>query len=782
MGVRGLSTYISHDPNSFVKFELHNTYLVFDAENFINHCYRNSGLARHYGGEYMDFTVCVQIFLEQLRQCQITPIFVFDGCHGKQGLKLDTLLRRNRERIASLLGFLDRSRHIPDADNLSAVPDILPKLTNSVFVDVLRQNNALYVSCEREADVHVAELACLLRCPLVTNDSDFYIFRPSAASHPIPPSSDVSFCSYQVIPLASLGQPCRLGDPGCGHCSSSSSCYVLPCTMFNPQASPLGRVYPPLLPLLATMIGNDFISSVRVPPMVNQMIQDPSRCTRFPSYNGRRIDALVQWLSSFGEDINGPIRTILTLYSEAERELIAHQIRQTVLDYTLRPWATGRKLAELLHLPTGQLIDSMVPTRIAVSGSQSEKNTVSVNFDEDLKCVQSDYRDPKLEIRRLVDFVARSLPTMQLNLTGFELSPSCAEDSLSHGWPCALIRKLHFLDLPTGIMDTLYVQNGSVQRILFEDLLGQSASIYQVLDPLRQMFYNLLVGLETACHGSNKLCGIRDGCAMEHRRKADCMQPFSFSLSAMRVPPSQKSLSIRNQSIDFLWARLNLIQLNKFDPLPRELQLISAVLVLWFRHSNLAHYEQVTCECSSIPLAFVVCALTSHSFLSQLLHVRSPSLGHAVAELCESFTNLASRFKTSSVSGRFVIQLVHQLNELQLLVLEIKTLVGLIEGLMENDRTFTTPNPKSFQTTSSSGCLDLIGWPSWILFPSGRLIYWLATCLQGMHPKSRYDQAVNVWLPRVHMACPPKGDWCNVEVLKQRMNQIFHSVSRCIQG
>lgn len=84
MGVRGLSTYISQDPNSFTRFELHNTYLVFDAENFINHCYRSSGLARHYGGEYMDFAVCVQIFLKQLRQCKITPIFVFDGCHGKQ--------------------------------------------------------------------------------------------------------------------------------------------------------------------------------------------------------------------------------------------------------------------------------------------------------------------------------------------------------------------------------------------------------------------------------------------------------------------------------------------------------------------------------------------------------------------------------------------------------------------------------------------------------------------------------------------------------------------------
>lgn len=697
-------------------------------------------------------------------------------------MKLKTLIQRNHERIAALRNFLELSRRVPDADNLDSVPDILPKLTNSVFVDVLRQHGVLFVSCEREADVHVAELACFLRCPFVTNDSDFYIFRPSASAYSSPSSSILPY--YQFIPLVSLGQPCRKVGPSCDHCSPSASCYLLPCRIFNPQTSPIGRIYPPLLPLLAAVIGNDFLSSVRVPPVVSQMTQDPSRSARFVSYNGRRIDALVQWLSSFGDDIYSPIQAILTQYSEADRETIAHQLRAVALDYTLRPTTTGRKLAERLHLPT-ELYHKGLPMFSTGPDTCCFPSNVAAKSAE-LPCKpsreKSDHVDEKCEIFQLVNLIGQALPKLRVNSTDFDSASSYTDDSLSRGWSCSLTRKLHFLDLPTGVMDTLYVQTGSVQRVLFEDLFGQNASIYQVLDPLRKLFYNLLVGLEATCGGSNKLCGMRNGHVIEHRRQTDRMVPFPIPLSPIQVPQSQNNYSIRKQSVDFLWTQLNVTRQNRVDPLPVELQLISVVLILWFRQSSLAHYEQVSCECSSVPLAFVMCALTSYSFLSEQLRARSPSLGYSIAQLCESFANLATRFKSSSVNnGQFIIQIVHQLNELQLLTLEIKMLISLIEGLMAGNQEIAQSNLKS----SSSVCLtdhpDLFGWPNWILFPSGRLIYWVAACLQGMHPKSRYNHALNVCLPMVHMACPSVKDPGRLQALKKQMHQIFLSTTECIQ-
>ncbi|KAF8564151.1 hypothetical protein P879_11653, partial [Paragonimus westermani] len=175
MGVRGLYTYISRDPGNFKSYQLHNTYLIIDAENYINVCYRRSNLSRHYGGEYMDFVVCVRIFLKQLRKCRITPIFIFDGCHNREGTKRETLLNRNVDRIKELSKFLMETRF--NLDDVEGIPEILPKLTNLVFREVLNELRIPHFCYEREADMHIAELAIYLDCPLLSNDSDFYLFQ-----------------------------------------------------------------------------------------------------------------------------------------------------------------------------------------------------------------------------------------------------------------------------------------------------------------------------------------------------------------------------------------------------------------------------------------------------------------------------------------------------------------------------------------------------------------------------------------------------------------------------
>lgn len=53
---------------------------------------------------------------------------------------------------------------------------VLPILTRDVFIQILIQSGIPVVQCPAEAD---SEIACLARhwnCPVLTNDSDFYIF------------------------------------------------------------------------------------------------------------------------------------------------------------------------------------------------------------------------------------------------------------------------------------------------------------------------------------------------------------------------------------------------------------------------------------------------------------------------------------------------------------------------------------------------------------------------------------------------------------------------------
>lgn len=53
---------------------------------------------------------------------------------------------------------------------------VLPILVRKVFIQVLNQRGIPLVQCPAEADWEIACLARQWNCPVLTNDSDFYIF------------------------------------------------------------------------------------------------------------------------------------------------------------------------------------------------------------------------------------------------------------------------------------------------------------------------------------------------------------------------------------------------------------------------------------------------------------------------------------------------------------------------------------------------------------------------------------------------------------------------------
>lgn len=67
---------------------------------------------------------------------------------------------------------------IKDADSISHGRNgsVLPILTRDVFIQVLIQSGVPLVQCPAEADWEIACLAHQWNCPVLTNDSDFYIF------------------------------------------------------------------------------------------------------------------------------------------------------------------------------------------------------------------------------------------------------------------------------------------------------------------------------------------------------------------------------------------------------------------------------------------------------------------------------------------------------------------------------------------------------------------------------------------------------------------------------
>ncbi len=87
MGVKGLLGFLSKHENeqgntmNFDDYKLHNSRVVFDGNNVVYSLYDKSGLTKLFGGENMAFAMFIENFINELRKCEIEPIFVFDGIH-----------------------------------------------------------------------------------------------------------------------------------------------------------------------------------------------------------------------------------------------------------------------------------------------------------------------------------------------------------------------------------------------------------------------------------------------------------------------------------------------------------------------------------------------------------------------------------------------------------------------------------------------------------------------------------------------------------------------------
>ena len=154
-----------------------------------------------YGGEYVSTRKEMRRFLETLVEAGINPIVVLDGTID--GDKSDTISDRGRERvevIVDLLSVRDRetssaidnelsersskpsqqltiNNHLPTKQHTRR-EHTTPYLFADVIIDSVKGvlgDGCLFVA-DCDADVDIACLAIHHQCPVLSNDSDFYIF------------------------------------------------------------------------------------------------------------------------------------------------------------------------------------------------------------------------------------------------------------------------------------------------------------------------------------------------------------------------------------------------------------------------------------------------------------------------------------------------------------------------------------------------------------------------------------------------------------------------------
>ena len=145
--------------------------LIVDGYSLCHELYLHSGADNVHGGDYVSFSKYIVRFLNCLLQNEIKPFVVFDGIDADQSKKgtHDKRRKENAERVRDLLrGNAAASR------GEYYLPYLARLVMTEAVVRVLGEEN-LYVA-DGDADTVIATLAISRDCPVLSLDSDFYIF------------------------------------------------------------------------------------------------------------------------------------------------------------------------------------------------------------------------------------------------------------------------------------------------------------------------------------------------------------------------------------------------------------------------------------------------------------------------------------------------------------------------------------------------------------------------------------------------------------------------------
>ena len=280
MGIRGLKTFIENNSDLKCRHYLHDTYLVIDGSNLIYSLYwKSSDVSKDYlyGGDYNRFAETVKHFFKTLQKCCIEAIVVLDGGIDPSQQKFKKIIERFRKN-------LEEAKHISRGN--ICTDKIIASLCKPVFLEMLSELGVPHIQASFEADSFVARIANQLKCPVLSNDSDFFVFD----------------LTNGVISIDSLMNSLivkTICDPN----DDTNSYKYLDCDLFLIEN--LIQYFPGLkreiLPLFSTLMGNDWVDSYVFDKIFNAIpdVPTPSRKKSKSLHYGKRhfrMIKLLNWL------------------------------------------------------------------------------------------------------------------------------------------------------------------------------------------------------------------------------------------------------------------------------------------------------------------------------------------------------------------------------------------------------------------------------------------------------------------------------------------------------
>ncbi|VVC93199.1 unnamed protein product [Leptidea sinapis] len=322
--------------------------------------------------------------------------------------------------------------------------------------------NIMYTVCEFEADDELAALARYLNCPVLSFDSDFFIYN------------------VQYIPFNKLQiKPVQIKD-------NDNKIHVIECKIYKVQyfTKHFG-INEDLLPLLATLLGNDFVEKKMFSKFFSQM-KLPKRKTQ-KNEQQRCIHGLINWLQN--ENLESAIAKIIGRVRINKKDKVFETIKKSVSGYNRK----GCRSLKYFNL-TNDLGDEELEIQMPLTGDDNDEHdssdvTESSSDEEDMKEV--DNIAELIESSKCPHWFADSIrnnyiPRIYLNLVAHHLffcNPQAEDYTQEDSFICTLPILRYSFDMLTDFAEEnfIYVSratDGNYKRIYVD----QSFSVPRPLE------------------------------------------------------------------------------------------------------------------------------------------------------------------------------------------------------------------------------------------------------------------------------------------------------------
>ena len=191
MGIRALTSFVKkHHKGLFKSVELKDwKAIVVDGNGLCHYLYIEKGGNWELGGEYPEFFSETKSYFQSIRQAGVEPVVVFDGTHDQN--KTATVLKRKQEKNKAM--FNSQTAGVQRNYRVS------PILMLQTFMDALQDMKIEFHIAPTEGDKETVGVANARGCPVLSNDSDFYMYDLAHGFIPLEYFSTTGKCSLYHV-------------------------------------------------------------------------------------------------------------------------------------------------------------------------------------------------------------------------------------------------------------------------------------------------------------------------------------------------------------------------------------------------------------------------------------------------------------------------------------------------------------------------------------------------------------------------------------------------------